>query len=238
MPGEKPDPMIKILSVKTRLPGTTREAFRQHYEGRHVPLGLGFIDRFRWRKYIRNHVVSVHAGNVDFDCLTEFWVASREDQEATRVFTASPGFRVLDEDDERFLDVTRRFSCELDEQIVAGTRPGFMAKGSRRIAAIFSCPESGSQSRPESAGADAFARSVAAEVGRIASKEGLARTCVTLDLRATSGPRPTEFAAIVSSWSPPGGTPARLAGWVAHEPDAEVELEVVETPADQLWSPT
>ncbi len=152
----------------------------------------------------------------------------------------------FDEDDERFLDVTRRFSCELDEQIVAGTRPAFDAKGSRRIAAIFlrpeSRPESRRESRPESRGesawGDAFARSISAEVGRIASKERLAGTRVTLDLRATTGPRPTEFAAIVSSWSAPGASPARLAGWLDHKPDAEVELEVVETPADQLWSST
>ena len=54
--------MIKLLSVKTRREGSTREAFRKHYEERHVPLGLGFIDRFRWRKYVRNHVLEVRSG--------------------------------------------------------------------------------------------------------------------------------------------------------------------------------
>ena len=221
--------MMKLLSVKTRLPGTTREAFRRHYEERHVPLGLGFIDRFRWRKYARNHVVAVHAGRVDFDCLTEFWVAGPEDQESTRVFAASPEFRLLDQDDERFLDVTRRLSFPLEERLVAGTRPAHDAAGTRRIAAIFSCPDS--------ARADDFARSIAAELGRIASKASLARTRVSLDLRALPGPRASEFAAIVSTWSAPGTSPVHLVDWVDHAPDVEVELEVVETPADRLWSP-
>jgi EthD domain len=222
--------MIKLLSVKTRRPGSTREAFRQHYEGRHIPLGLGFIDRFRWCKYVRNHVVAVHAGQVDFDCLTEFWFASREDQDSTRAFAASPAFRVLDEDDERFLDVNRRLSFELEERLVVGVRPARDAAGTRRVAAIFS--------RPESIGAEAFERSISAELGRIASRVDPAVTRVALDLRALPGPRPTEFAAIVSTWSPPGALPVRLSGWLDCEPDAEVELDVVETPADRLWSPT
>ena len=221
--------MIKLLSVKTRLPGTTREAFRRHYEERHVPLGLGFIDRFRWRKYIRNHVVAVHAGQVDFDCLTEFWFAGPEDQESTRVFAASPEFRVLDQDDERFLDVTRRLSFPLEERLVVGTRPAHDAVGTRRFAAIFSCPDP--------TGVGAFARSISAEVKRIASKQSLAGARLSLDLRATSGPRPSELAAIVSTWSAPGALPVRLSDWIDHEPAAEVELEVVETPADRLWSP-
>lgn len=221
--------MLKLLSVKTRLPGTTREAFRRHYEERHIPLGLGFIERFRWCKYVRNHVVTVHRGRVDFDCLTEFWFASAEDQESTRQFAASPEFRVLDEDDARFLDVTRRLSFPLEETLIVGPRSTCDAAGTRRLAAIFSCPDP--------AGADAFARSITAEARRIAASRDLVGARVTLDLRAGTGPRPGELAAIVSSWSTPGASPARLSGWVDHEPDAEVELEVVETPAERLWSP-
>lgn len=219
--------MIKILSVKTCRPDSTRKAFRRHYEERHVPLGLGFIDRFRWRKYVRNHVVAVHRGHVEFDCLTEFWVASRDDQESTRAFAASPEFRVLDEDDERFLDVTRRFSCELEEQIVAGTRPTLDPMGTKRLAAIFS--------RPESTDPLFFARSISTEARRIASVGSLGGARVTLDLRTSSGLRPTAFAAIVSTWSSPGTPLARLTDWAGQEPDAEVELEVVETAADLLW---
>ena len=222
--------MIKLLSLKTRLPGTTREAFRRHYEERHIPLGLGFIDRFRWRKYARNHVVAVHAGEVDFDCLTEFWFGSPADQESTRVFAASPEFRVLDDDDERFLDVTRRLSFPLEEQSIAGLRPVHDAAGTRRFAAIFSCPDP--------TRGDAFAKAISSEVRRIASKPGLERTRVSLDLRAMADPRASEFAAIVSTWSAPGDSPVRLSGWADHAPDAEVELEVIETPAERLWSPS
>lgn len=222
--------MLKLLSVKTRLPGTTRAAFRRHYEERHVPLGLGFIDRFRWRKYARNHVVAVQAGAVDFDCLTEFWFGSPADHEATRAFAATPEFRVLDEDDERFLDVTRRLSFPLEEHSIAGDRPAHDAVGTRRFAAIFACPE------PAAAGG--FAQSISAEARRIAASPGFAGTRVSLDLRAATGPRPSELAAIVSSWSAPGSSPVRLSGWSGHAPYAEIELEVVETPAERLWSPS
>src|SRR5207249_1442203 len=73
--------MLKTLSLKTRRPDLSAAEFRRHYEERHVPLGLGFQDRFGWRKYARNHVARVRSGEVTFDCLTEFWVASAADQE-------------------------------------------------------------------------------------------------------------------------------------------------------------
>jgi hypothetical protein len=222
--------MIKILSVKTRREGSTRAEFRRYYEGHHIPLGLGFIDRFRWRKYVRNHVMEVHAGAVDFDCLTEFWVASREDQESTQVFAASPAFRVLDDDDPRFLDVSRRLACELQESLIAGARPPLDPPGTRRMAAIFS--------RPPAIEAGMFAKSISAEVRRLSesARGDHPGTRVTLDLRATSGPRPDAFAAIVSTWAAPGTRPPRLSDWRERAPDAEVELDVVETPAERLWS--
>jgi len=220
--------MIKLLSVKTRREGSTREAFRSHYEERHVPLGLGFIDRFRWRKYVRNHVLEVQAGRVDFDCLTEFWFASREDQESTRRFAASPEFAVLDEDDPRFLDVSKRLSFEQEERLVAGDRPAFQPPGTRRVSAIFA--------RPDPVDPDVFARGIDAELRRIAAEDLEAGTWLTLDRRATAGPRPEQLAAIVSIGSAPGRRPARMAWKGAIEPDAVVVLDVVETPAARLWS--
>ncbi|MBY0401294.1 EthD domain-containing protein [Myxococcota bacterium] len=220
--------MIKLLSVKTRREGSTREVFRRHYEERHVPLGLGFVDRFRWRRYVRNHVLEVQTGAVDFDCLTEFWFASREDQESTRHFAASPEFAVLDEDDPRFLDISKRLSFEQAERLVAGERPVFQLPGTRRVSALFA--------RSESVDPDAFARSIDAEVARLAADELEVGSWLTVDWRETAGPRPEALAAIVSIGSAPGRRPARLSWKGAIEPSAIVVFDVVETPADRLWS--
>lgn len=220
--------MIKILSVKTRRADTTREVFRRHYEERHVPLGLGFLDRFRWRRYVRNHVLAVPHGRVDFDCLSEFWIASREDQAETRAFVQEPGFRVLDEDDARFLDVGRRFSCELEETFVAGSRgAGGDPPGTRRRMAIF---ERGA-SEPEAAFAAGIVSAIRA--GAWPGLDGGGR--VAIDERLGDGPRPGAFAVLVSVWAAPGQALPRF-GWTgAAEPSAVVDLDVVETPPERLF---
>ena len=225
--------MIKILSVKTRRSDSTREAFRRHYEEWHVPLGLGFIDRFRWRRYVRNHVVAVHRGSVDFDCLTEFWVGSRSDQESTRAFAATPDFRTFDEDDLRFLDVSRRFSCELSESHVAGPTPDRARPGDRKLAALFARPAGVDPAR--------FAASIDAELRRLVGAGLPSGAWLVLDRREGDGDlaaaRPGEFAAIVSL----GGT-ARIPkalDWFAwqgeYAPVAVFEAEPVETPARLLY---
>lgn len=249
---------VKVLSVKTRRRDSTRAAFRRHYEERHVPLGLGFLDRFRWCKYVRNHVLDVIEGEVDFDCLTEFWFASRADQEGTARFAATPDFAVLDEDDRRFLDVDRRLACELGESLLAGERPACDPPGTRRVAALFSLPASRVVSGATGA-ADASGGHVGGHVGghaggamgsaeaavdfaagierdaRALAADGLEPgTRLSFDRRLTTGPRPEAFAAIVSLWSPPGRAPARLRWQGGVTPDAVVVLDVVETPPAQL----
>ena len=126
--------MIKLLSFKTRRSDLTPTQFRSHYEQRHVPLGLSFIEHFRWRSYVRNYIVDPGPECVDFDCLTEFWVGEREDQARTARFVASPEFSVLDDDDRRFLDVTRRLSFEVEERILAGSKPDIASAGALRPA--------------------------------------------------------------------------------------------------------
>lgn len=221
--------MIKLISVKTRRPDTSREAFRAHYEGRHVPLGLGFLEHFRWRRYARNHVLRTLLGRVDFDCLTEFWIASESDRARTAAFVASPGFRVLDEDDARFLDVTRRLSFDVEEGLLAGAPRPPAPVGTRRIAQLFP--------QPAWLPFEDFVRRLR-EVGhRLGERSPEAWERVTLDVRVTADPRPRELAAILSLWPRAGAPSPAVVATDDPAPEAIVELEVVETPREALYRP-
>lgn len=110
--------MRKRISLKTRRPDLSRWQFRNHYEDRHVPLGLAFIDRFRWRRYVRNHVLSSTGAPIGFDCYAEFWVDDDFEDASLDQFIRSADFRVLDEDDRRFLDITQRHSFDVIETVM------------------------------------------------------------------------------------------------------------------------
>lgn len=228
--------MIKILSFKTRRPDLTTAAFRSHYEQRHVPLGLSFIEHFRWRRYLRNHVVGCLSGNVDFDCLTEFWIASRSDQARTAAFVATPGFSILDEDDHRFLDVSRRLSFEVEEHILATPERPIPSAGSGRLSMLFEKPAEMSPTHFD------------AEVGELSStfatrQRGSGRR-ITLDVRQTRSPaerardeglETSGVHAILSVW-PAEDPTSRDPSWPETTlPTHIVRLESIETPAHRLY---
>jgi hypothetical protein len=220
--------MLKLISVKTRRPDLSRAEFRRHYEGRHVPLGLGYVERFRWRKYARNHVVAALAGEPGFDCLTEFWLASAHDQARTREFVGSAEFGVLDEDDRRFLDVGRRLSFEVEEHLLAGAPRAVDPAGTRRVARVLR--------RPRGVGAEAFARDAADLGRRFAAEHPGSFERITLDQRLSGEPGELEMAAILSLWPKVGAALPTSFGWPEAEPRCTVvDLEVVETPPEALF---
>src|SRR5262245_57656741 len=226
MPAE-PTRMPKTLSVKTRRADLSAAEFRRHYEGRHVPLGLGFRHRFGWTRYARNYVVAVRGGEATFDCLTEFWYADAAALAGTRAFARSPEFGVLDEDDRRFLDTGRRLAFEVEERLLAGPPRGVGGEGVRRLAIVLG--------RPGDVPAHAF-REVAAGLGcRLAAAHPDACERVALDLREGEDAGALEMAAIVSLWPRAGSrVPTSLACRDAPGPCAIVELETVETPPEAL----
>ena len=125
--------MRKRISLKTRRAGLSPSAFRDHYENRHVPLGLEYVDRFQWRRYVRNYVVGSIGTPVGFDGYTEFWVDDDADDDALARFVASPEFAALHEDDARFLDVAARFSGEVVAVPFAATGCGSQGAGSAML---------------------------------------------------------------------------------------------------------
>ena len=219
--------MPKTLSVKTRRADLSAAEFRRHYEGRHVPLGLGFRERFGWVRYARNYVVAVRGGEATFDCLTEFWHADAAALAGTRAFARSPEFRVLDEDDRRFLDTGCRLAFEVEERLLAGPPRGVAREGARRLAIVLA--------RPAGVPAQAFCER-SAELGRrLAAAHPDACERVELDLRRGGDAVALEMAAIVSLWPRTGSAvPTALAWPDAPGPCAIVELETVETPPEAL----
>ncbi len=222
--------MIKILSFKTRRSDLSFAAFRSHYEERHVPLGLSHIEHFRWRKYVRNYVVGPALDGVegvDFDCMTEFWVADREDQKRTALFVESAEFSALDQDDRRFLDVTRRLSFEVDEELLFGSRRDVDSIATDRLAIFIE--------RPGPVSAEDFARGVS-EFARalVAEREGEAAR-IGLDLPRPESTQAGGSQAIVSVWAG-SNRGRREKGWPAIEfPVRAVRLASVETKPEALF---
>lgn len=143
--------MRKRISLKTRRAGLSAEAFRDHYENRHVPLGLGFVDRFQWRRYVRNYVIEAIGTPVGFDGYTEFWVDDDANDDLLAKFIASPEFDVLKEDDERFLDTEARFSCEVVRAPFEQEPPGGRSHPDTETAKVALLWKTGAARSPESA---------------------------------------------------------------------------------------
>ncbi|MAG33817.1 MAG: hypothetical protein CL908_23295 [Deltaproteobacteria bacterium] len=220
--------MIKLLSFKTRRPGLTSEAFRSHYETRHVPLGLSFIDHFRWRKYVRNYVVGPGLGRVGFDCLTEFWVAGSEDQERTARFVGSPEFSVLDEDDRRFLDVAHRLSFEVEEHLLAGVERERDPAGVLRLAMFIS--------KPTEVPAAEFAADALEKARVFAQRHGDTCDRIELDLPTPDSSARGALRAVLSVWPHREGDRQDLAWPEIENSIPGVCLEAVETSSEALFS--
>ena len=96
----------------------SRDAYRAHYEDRHVPLALEW---FGFDKYVRNHVV---AGEPGFDCVAEFW--PHDPEQVARAGVAAG--QIFAEDDALFMRDERRAGA-VDETHLAGPARDFDAPG-------------------------------------------------------------------------------------------------------------
>lgn len=212
--------MRKRLSIKTRRPDLSRSEFRTYYETRHVPLGLSFIEHFKWLRYVRNHVRSTRGGLVTFDCFAEFWVADDADDEALYKFLRSEDFRRLDLDDRQFLDISRRLSFEVREVVLL---PDDAAPAGRRSKTVLMWKQGANPREvPETL------------ASRIVAHLGPALYSAVLDVALPPVPEESPFDAFLSmeyaGASPLEIDPQLLPGarW------ALVEVDPVETPREKL----
>lgn len=192
---------MKTVGLLSRRGDLTREAFRTYYETRHAVLGM---THFPFTKYVRNHLVTA-SREIDFDCISEFWV---DDLANTHAILSSPIGDMFREDEQRFMDRALIRSGLSDERLLFGPPRGVDEASTRRRFFCFRGP----------AGVErqAFLEAVAS-AGRLLPELLPGVTRVALD--ATS-PFPGEGAFVFDGW---------LSVWLADHPS---ELRPVTWPAD------
>jgi hypothetical protein len=103
--------MYKVMAFISRKPGTTREEFRQYYEGSHAVLIGEILPPMMG--YRRNYInldepFKRDEDQIDFDVVTEMLFATRDDCEGWFERFADPAVLARVQDDERqFLDTGR-----------------------------------------------------------------------------------------------------------------------------------
>jgi hypothetical protein len=94
-----------------RRPDLSREAFRDYYESKHVPLAARYV---HFTKYVRNHLIV--PSDLPYDVLSEFWLA---DPSVLTSLAASPAGALLRKDAARFAAGTR-LRATAEESLLAG----------------------------------------------------------------------------------------------------------------------
>jgi uncharacterized protein (TIGR02118 family) len=105
--------MIKAISLLKRKPGISLEEFSKHYEEVHVPLAM---KHFPFKRYARNYVTG-GAEELGFDCVTEVWFETMEDCEAAAAFSTSEAYKVISDDEEKFMDRDRIVAFIVEERV-------------------------------------------------------------------------------------------------------------------------
>ena len=94
--------MIRTIALIKRLPELDRDAFREHYETRHAPLALPYLDGLQ--RYVRYHVEADLFGEVGFDVITAFWYRDKAAVDRTLAFLEGDGGAEIRADELRFMD--------------------------------------------------------------------------------------------------------------------------------------
>lgn len=224
--------MTKVVTLFLRRPDLTRAQFRDHYETRHVPMGLAANRYFGFHKYVRNHVVGAAPGLVplrEFDAFTEFSFRDLSKAVDAQAFMATPDGKALAQDELNFLDMSYHPSFAVTEDLVAGA-PRDVDQGLVRKQALVL--KRGGTMAPEIA-ADRITRFATDYAARFGDE--LLR--LTLD-RAQESPAGTPpFDALLTLWPSPRTSEQALLAF--RWPDAEfgslmLDIETVEASPELL----
>ena len=117
---------MKNVILVNRLDGMSRDAYREHYEKVHAPLGAKW---FHFHKYVRSHVVESETDYVEFDCYGEFWPAASAEE--TAEVLKGPAAQIMIDDRALFMN-TRRTGGNVEEVLLAGAPRGIDPLRTRR----------------------------------------------------------------------------------------------------------
>lgn len=117
--------MVKLVVLLKRRPDLTLAEFCAYYEQRHAPLAARTIppevgDGIT--HYVQNHALALGSSSSTseppYDCVTEFGFADVDGLRRWAAWYAGPGGQVLRDDEERFMDTSRRVVVATDERHV------------------------------------------------------------------------------------------------------------------------
>jgi uncharacterized protein (TIGR02118 family) len=105
--------LIKIVAMIRRRPDLSRDDFRDYYENRHAPLFHRVIpDEVASAiiHYVQNHAITLGRGTTEttYDCVTEIGFDDRAQLDVWNRWYLGDEGRVLRDDEENFMDKSRR----------------------------------------------------------------------------------------------------------------------------------
>jgi uncharacterized protein (TIGR02118 family) len=106
--------VIKIVALIKRRADLSRKEFREYYEHRHAPLFHRVIPdevATAITHYVQNHAVDLGRGGTDtlYDVVTEIGFDDRAGLDVWNRWYLGDGGRVLRDDEENFMDKSKRY---------------------------------------------------------------------------------------------------------------------------------
>jgi hypothetical protein len=105
--------VIRVLAFIKRRPDVSRDAFRAHYEGVHVPTALPLLAGTA--AYVRHHLREELHGVPEFDCMTAFDYPDPALLGAVLARVEGPGGAAVRADELSFMDTAANFFFAVEE---------------------------------------------------------------------------------------------------------------------------
>ncbi len=109
--------MVKFIGMLKRKAGMTMEEFSEHWYENHAPLVLKLVPGVQ--RYVQNHVVRLPGGGEPrFDGTLEIWFDGLESWRKTQEWYFSDDGKVLRNDEERFIDLSKSVFVVTEERVI------------------------------------------------------------------------------------------------------------------------
>ena len=108
--------MVKSISLLKRKPGMSDKEFYNHYLEKHGPLAASVVPGMI--KYVQNHPIKLLGFINEFDAITEIWFDSVESFEKWMAWRKTDEAKVLLDDEDRFLDMTKIVRYVVEEHLI------------------------------------------------------------------------------------------------------------------------